>query len=46
MSALLIWRHRENIRKLMNGSESKLGERKKPAPAQAGSAEGDSQPGA
>ena len=29
MSALLIWRHRENIRKLMNGTESRLGEKKK-----------------
>lgn len=28
MSALLIWRHRENIRKLLNGTESKLGEKK------------------
>jgi glycerol-3-phosphate acyltransferase PlsY len=25
MSALLVWRHRENVRKLMNGTESKLG---------------------
>jgi len=31
MSALLVWRHRENIRKLMDGTESKLGQ-KKPAP--------------
>ncbi|MBL8522103.1 MAG: glycerol-3-phosphate 1-O-acyltransferase PlsY [Betaproteobacteria bacterium] len=31
MSALLVWRHKENIRKLMNGTESKLGEKKKPA---------------
>jgi len=29
MSALLVWRHKENIRKLMNGTESKLGEKKK-----------------
>jgi glycerol-3-phosphate acyltransferase PlsY len=29
MSALLVWRHRENIRKLRNGTESKLGEKKK-----------------
>ena len=28
MSALLVWRHRENIRKLMNGTESKLGAKK------------------
>lgn len=28
MSALLIWRHRENIRKLMNGTESKIGGKK------------------
>ena len=36
MSALLVWRHRENIRKLLNGTESKLGEKKpsaEPAPA-------------
>ncbi len=33
MSALLVWRHKENIRKLMNGTESKLGEKKKPAEA-------------
>lgn len=35
MSALLVWRHKENIRKLMNGTESRLGEKKKavePAP--------------
>ncbi len=31
MCALLIWRHRENITKLMSGTESKLGA-KKPAP--------------
>jgi glycerol-3-phosphate acyltransferase PlsY len=30
MSALLVWRHKENIRKLMNGTESKLGEKQKP----------------
>ena len=30
MSALLVWRHRDNIRKLMAGTESRLGE-KKPA---------------
>ncbi|MEP7154651.1 MAG: glycerol-3-phosphate 1-O-acyltransferase PlsY [Betaproteobacteria bacterium] len=29
MSALLVWRHRENIRKLLNGTESKIGEKKK-----------------
>lgn len=29
MSALLVWRHKENIRKLMNGTESKVGEKKK-----------------
>ena len=31
MSLLLIWRHRENIRRLWAGSESKLGARKKEA---------------
>lgn len=31
MSALLVWRHQENIRKLMNGTESKIGARKPPA---------------
>ena len=37
MSALLVWRHRENIRKLMNGTESKLGAKKpaaEPAPVE------------
>jgi glycerol-3-phosphate acyltransferase PlsY len=34
MCALLIWRHRENIHKLMAGTESKLGA-KKPAPDEA-----------
>ena len=29
MSGLLVWRHRENIRKLLNGTESKIGEKKK-----------------
>ena len=29
MSVLLVWRHTENIRKLLNGSESKIGEKKK-----------------
>ena len=37
MSMLLIWRHRENIQRLMAGKESKLGQKKadaaKPAPA-------------
>jgi glycerol-3-phosphate acyltransferase PlsY len=28
MSAMLVWRHRENIRKLMNGTESRIGARK------------------
>jgi glycerol-3-phosphate acyltransferase PlsY len=32
MCALLIWRHRENIKKLMNGTESKLGSKKPPSP--------------
>ena len=31
MCALLVWRHRENITKLMEGTEGKLGE-KKPSP--------------
>ena len=30
MSVLLIWRHRENIRRLRAGTESKLGSKKKP----------------
>ena len=30
MSALLVWRHRENITKLLNGTESRLGEKKPP----------------
>ena len=29
MSALLLWRHRENIAKLMDGTESRLGEKKR-----------------
>ncbi len=32
MCALLIWRHRENIKKLMNGTESKLGSKKRADP--------------
>lgn len=28
MSALLVWRHRENIRRLMDGTESRLGKKK------------------
>ncbi|HEX4857752.1 MAG TPA: glycerol-3-phosphate 1-O-acyltransferase PlsY [Usitatibacteraceae bacterium] len=31
MCALLIWRHRENIRKLLDGTESKLGQKKPPS---------------
>ena len=34
MCALLIWRHRENISKLLNGTESKLGEKKPPPEAE------------
>ncbi|MBI3420328.1 MAG: glycerol-3-phosphate 1-O-acyltransferase PlsY [Proteobacteria bacterium] len=30
MTALLFWRHKENIIKLMNGTESKIGEKKPP----------------
>jgi len=34
MSVLLIWRHRSNITKLLNGTESKLGSKaKKPSDA-------------
>ena len=33
MSVLLIWRHRANITKLLNGTESKLGSKAKPADA-------------
>ena len=33
MCALLIWRHRENISKLLNGTESKLGAKKPPLDA-------------
>lgn len=32
ISALLVWRHAENIRKLLAGTESRLGEKKAPAP--------------
>ena len=35
MSALLVWRHRENVTKLMAGTESRLGEKKSAADAQA-----------
>jgi len=31
MSALLVWRHRANISKLLAGKESRIGEKKKPA---------------
>ncbi len=31
MCALLVWRHRENITKLINGTEGKLGQKKLPA---------------
>jgi glycerol-3-phosphate acyltransferase PlsY len=33
MSALLIWRHRGNIKKLLNGQESRIGDKKRAAPA-------------
>ena len=38
MAMLLIWRHRENIQRLMAGKESKLGQKKADAakPAEAG----------
>jgi glycerol-3-phosphate acyltransferase PlsY len=32
MSAVLIWRHEGNIRKLLRGEESRIGEKKKAAP--------------
>jgi acyl phosphate:glycerol-3-phosphate acyltransferase len=32
MAALLVWRHKENITKLLNGTESKLGAKKATAP--------------
>ncbi len=32
ISALLVWRHAENIRKLLAGTESRLGAKKAPAP--------------
>jgi glycerol-3-phosphate acyltransferase PlsY len=31
MSALLIWRHRANISKLLAGKESRIGDKKKAA---------------
>jgi len=34
MSALLIWRHAANIRKLLAGQESKLGQKAAPKPPQ------------
>ncbi|SAL49892.1 glycerol-3-phosphate 1-O-acyltransferase PlsY [Caballeronia telluris] len=33
MSALLIWRHRGNIKKLLNGQESRIGDKKRAAQA-------------
>jgi glycerol-3-phosphate acyltransferase PlsY len=33
MSALLIWRHRGNIKKLLDGRESRIGEKKRAAEA-------------
>jgi len=33
MSALLIWRHKINIKKLMSGKESKIGSKKKETPS-------------
>jgi acyl phosphate:glycerol-3-phosphate acyltransferase len=35
MGALLFWRHRENIVRLLKGTESRLGAKKPPAPAHA-----------
>jgi glycerol-3-phosphate acyltransferase PlsY len=32
ISALLIWRHRSNIQSLMNGTESRIGSKKKASP--------------
>lgn len=34
MSALLVWRHRANISKLLAGKESRIGDKKKPAAAE------------
>ncbi|HTO49507.1 MAG TPA: glycerol-3-phosphate 1-O-acyltransferase PlsY [Burkholderiales bacterium] len=36
ISALLVWRHAENIRKLLAGTEGRLGEKKEKAPAPGG----------
>jgi len=33
MGALLVWRHRANIQKLLNGTESKLGQKTRGVPA-------------
>jgi glycerol-3-phosphate acyltransferase PlsY len=30
--ALLIWRHRSNIRNLINGTEARIGKKKTPTP--------------
>jgi glycerol-3-phosphate acyltransferase PlsY len=32
MAALLIWRHKDNIKRLISGAESKLGEKKATPP--------------
>ena len=38
MSALLVWRHRENITKLMAGTESRIGQKKPVAETASGDA--------
>lgn len=40
MSALLVWRHKENIRKLANGTESKIGAKKAPPAESTGDSAG------
>ena len=44
MGALLIWRHRVNIGRLLNGTESKIGGSKKPAGGQEASGSGTGEP--
>ncbi len=46
MSLLLVWRHRGNLRKLMDGTESRLGARAAPRPAAPPPAAGATRPSA
>jgi glycerol-3-phosphate acyltransferase PlsY len=45
MAVLLVWRHRANIRKLMEGKEGRVGQRAAEAATQAGASADNSQRG-